>query len=285
MRGSARRFLLGGGAALLLVALAGCAGSGERIEFAAAPPLELVLSGTVAKPAGPGPFPAVVLFHGGCNLEREQHVSDAQHDLVRAGFLALAADSWTSRRMIGPGCPDGARGPQVSAAFADRLLDGYGAIAYLRGRPDVDASRIAVIGFSDGGRVALHLAAGVDRASAPLANAPLPRAAVGYYPSCFAPRGQGPATVARLQVPYLAHVAEREDWPGPVLCPQVFERLSRSGAPLQVFHYAGAYHDFNARHLRQMVRTPNGTVAYNSEADKLAWERTLAFLRDKLDVK
>lgn len=324
-------------AVLALPVLAGCVTSGQPVQFAAARPANVTLDGTFQLPEGAGPFPGVVLLHGGCNLDSETHVADYQRDLTRAGFATLAADSWRARGLRGPGCPPdasggsggGMRGPQVqpmqppmsrppgpaaadgrpmagpaapggpmpqrpgmapavsaeqAAAFAERFLDAYGAVAWLRGQPKVDPQRIAVIGFSDGGRVALHVAAGLGPTGVAYPDAPLPRAAVGYYPSCFGPTGNAAATLATLEVPYLAHVAGNEDWPGPVLCPAVFERLVRAGAPLTQFDYPGAHHDFNARKFTSPVRTPQGTLLYNAEADRLAWERTLAFLREKLAV-
>lgn len=280
-----------------LLVLAGCVTSGQSVQFPTARPGTVSLRGTLQLPEGAGPFPAVVLLHGGCNLESETHVTDYQNDLTGAGFVSLAADSWRARGLTGPGCPPGVAGgpsgnvqqrtgmpPQVSpeqaAAFAERFLDAYSAIAWLRSHPKVDPERIAVIGFSDGGRVALHVAAGLGPTGVAYPDAPLPRAAVGYYPSCFGPTGNAAATLTKLEVPYLAHVAGNEDWPGPVLCPAVFARLARGGAPLTRFDYPGAHHDFNARKFTSLMRTPQGTLLYNPQADRLAWERTLAFLQE-----
>lgn len=261
----------------VLLLAAGC-GVASQVKFPAAPPANVMLSGSLVKPDRPGRFPAVILVHGGGGLAYEPHVVSYQAQWRREGFVALVFESWASRglgpAMLGGVPPD---------AFAERILDGFGAVQYLRSLPEVDGDRIVVIGFSDGGRVGLHVAAGMDATGEPLPNVPLPRAVVGYYPSCFAGMGR-PAAMATLKVPYLAHVAELDDWPGPKVCPEVFERLLRAGAPLEVYRYPGAYHTFDDARLVPPRRGPQGTVGYDGRAAELAWERTLAFVRKHLKL-
>jgi len=177
--------------------------------------------------------------------------------------------------------------PEQQVAFRERVLNAYGAIAWLRSPPWVDPDQIGLVGFSDGGRVGLFVATGVGPTGVPYPDAPMPRAVIGYYSSCFdlAGAGAGPAKLTTLTVPYLAHVAGNDDWPGTQVCPEVFARLIRDGPPFTRFDYPGVSHDFNARQFKTEKRTPYGSLLYNAEADRLAWERSLAFLREKLGLK
>jgi len=347
------------------LAIAACVTGGQSVQLPTARPGQVMLTGFYNVPEGKGPFPAVELLHGGCNLKSETHVIDYQNDLAKVGIGSVAVDSWLSRGFFGPACSSGGvigpgqagmQGPQTGpiqgqptgpiqtspsrpvpqagatgpitgsmagpgrtadrimgppptdgtgrpdagstrrlpnvpamtpeqqAAFSERILDAYGAIEWLRSQPWVDPGRIALIGFSDGGRVGLYVTTGVGPTGAPYPDAPMPRAVVGYYPSCFglAGAGAGPAQLSTMKVPYLAHVAGNDDWPGTRVCPEVFARLAREGAPFMRFDYPGVSHDFNARQFSTEKRTAYGTLLYNAEADRLAWDRTLAFLREKL---
>jgi len=145
-----------------------------------------------------------------------------------------------------------------------RLFDAVGALRYLQTLPTVDRTRIPILGASDGGRVALELAAGF----AP--GAPLPRAVVVYYPA--SPR----SAVTTLQSPVLVHEAELDGWP--VQCRGFFTRLADAGAPPQVYHYR-ARHGFDNPSLSVLIRTPGGSLEYDAPSERAAWARTLDFLR------
>lgn len=108
------------------------------------------ISGTLAKPDGDGPFPAVVLLHtcGGV----QPHVRDDWPSyLTKSGYVTITVDSFGSRG-LGP-CPNFLHtadvGPKTNA-YREITRDAFGALEYLSTLPYVDSSRIAVIGFSLG---------------------------------------------------------------------------------------------------------------------------------------
>jgi carboxymethylenebutenolidase len=113
-----------------------------------------------AAPAGPGPFPTVLVHADAGHLAR--HMRGVIWDLASRGYLAAAADY---RRMV--------RGKYRRTLFAWRGdSDTTAALEVLRADPRVDRSRLAAMGFSQGGVFSLLMAA----------QAPDIRAVVAYYP-------------------------------------------------------------------------------------------------------
>ena len=146
----------------------------------------LQLKGFLWRPAGRGPFPAVVFNHGrsdtarryspqlGLTLERLAQVLGPV--FVRHGFVFL----FPFRRGEGPSADQGqfigdllqreeeAKGAearrhlQVVLTTTDHLQDALAALSFLKSRPYVDARRVAVAGHSFGGQLTL-LEASQDR--------------------------------------------------------------------------------------------------------------------------
>src|SRR2546428_3320363 len=113
-----------------------------------------------AAPAGPGPFPTVLVHPD--RGPRARHMRGVIWDLASQGYLAVAADY---HRMIG--------GRYRRSLFAWReISDVTAALEAVRSDPRVDGSRLAALGFSQGGVFSLLIAA----------QAPDIRAVVAYYP-------------------------------------------------------------------------------------------------------
>ena len=106
---------------------------------------EVTLAGRLFLPEGPGPHPAVVLLHGGGLQQLNEAPLFYAPLLARCGIAALVYDK------RGTGASGGAWG---EAVFDDFVDDAAAAVALLARRHDVDAGRIGLIGFSQGGRLA-----------------------------------------------------------------------------------------------------------------------------------
>ena len=108
----------------------------------------VVLAGTLRTPTRPGPFPAVLLL-GGSGPGQRGGTSPLMERLLADGIAVLEYD----KRGVG----------QSTGDFVDSLrnmeTDAAAAVRYLRSRSDMDTSRIALIGHSQGGAVAPALAA------------------------------------------------------------------------------------------------------------------------------
>ncbi|TWU62591.1 Acetyl esterase Axe7A precursor [Crateriforma conspicua] len=108
------------------------------------------------KPPGQGPFPAVVLLHGGlAKLKMEQLAAQARSGpahtrLLAAGFATVTA-TFHAR----------GRDPQTSKA----LIDCLAIIDHIKQRPDIDQKSVVLYGGSGGGSLALELAGEMDLAA------------------------------------------------------------------------------------------------------------------------
>ena len=146
----------------------------------------LQLKGFLWKPAGTGPFPAVVFNHGRSDSAHQyslqlgltlEHLAQVLGPVfVRHGFVFL----YPFRRGEGPSADQGqfigdllqreeaAKGVearqhlQVVLMTTDHLQDALAALSFLKGLPYVDARRVAVAGHSFGGQLTL-LEASHDR--------------------------------------------------------------------------------------------------------------------------
>ena len=126
-----------------------------------------VLAGTLSKPVKPGAMrlPAVVLVGGSTSTDRDElafgipifgQLADAIAD---AGFIVLRYD----KRAVGM-----SGGRDEAATIADYADDARAAVKFLSERKDIDTKRIAMVGYGEGGIVAM-LAAARDKRIAALA--------------------------------------------------------------------------------------------------------------------
>jgi dienelactone hydrolase len=152
----------------------------DRPQVVAIRARDATLRAHLWRPAGKGPFPAVLINHGsGRTREQLQQLGPYEQQsetlgpvFARHGYLCL----FLFRRGVGPSTDQGesaidamnreaaAHGQAGRDSIQLQLLehreldDAAAALAYLRALPDVDASRIALIGHSFGGSLTLLLA-------------------------------------------------------------------------------------------------------------------------------
>lgn len=114
------------------------------------------LAGTFTIPQGTGPFPAVLLISGSGQQNRDEELYGhkpflvlADH-LTRHGFAVLRYDD----RGVGQ-----SKGPVVEATTADFAIDAEAGFDWLRQRPEIDARAVGLIGHSEGGSIAIMIAA------------------------------------------------------------------------------------------------------------------------------
>lgn len=111
-----------------------------------------ILRGYLATPDEPGPHPAVLLIHEWWGLnEMIPVMADA---LAREGYVVLAADAY--RGKVTAAVPR-ALYLRLSTPTEQIRSDLDDALAYLMSREEVDASRIASMGFCFGGGESLQL--------------------------------------------------------------------------------------------------------------------------------
>ena len=115
-------------AVVVATLLAGCAALTGRqtVRFPnVTPGAPVAIEATLIRPAGPGPFPAVVQLHGCAGVEA-QSLRWARW-LADRGYVALVLDSFGPRGIEGD-CRSGPDDPPITARFDDA----FGALRYLQ---------------------------------------------------------------------------------------------------------------------------------------------------------
>ncbi len=208
-------------------------------------------------PPGRGPFPAVIYLHG-CNGVTADIPAWAVR-LNNWGYAALMPDSMTPRG-IASVC-DPAEQPKITAW--DRVGDVGAAAAWLRTRPEIDPTRIAVLGASHGGATA------AVATLQPYAGYGL-RAAIDYYGPCL-------DVSLRGQVPLLALAGEADDWGDPAKWCRMYGQVPRPEQVFELHTYPGVYHAFDAVGLPRTVMLGH-TLGYDQAAADDSFARVHAFL-------
>ena len=177
--------------------------------------------------------PTVVLVHGsGGVTPREDRWAD---ELRRAGAATFVLDSFTGR-----GIAFTAEDQSQLSSLA-MIGDAYRALELLATHPRIDSARIAVMGFSKGGFVALYSAVKrFQRLHGP-AGAQFAQH-IAFYPPCLI-RYIGDDAVTDRPIRLFHGTAD--DLAPIEPCRAYVERLRRAGADAQLAEYAGAHHGFD----------------------------------------
>lgn len=117
---------------------------------------QIMLTGTITKPKGPGPFPSVVLVSGSGPQNRNGEIFGHQPFWVIADYLT--SNGILVFRYDERGVGD-SEGDFAKATSYDLKEDAANAVAHLRKFPFVDQSQVGIIGHSEGGMIGWMLAA------------------------------------------------------------------------------------------------------------------------------
>jgi dienelactone hydrolase len=192
------------------------------------------------RPAGDGPFRAVVALHGCAGLAgRSAPIAGRYRDwgerLVAAGFVVLFPDSFGSR-----GLPSqcGVRTRSVRTA-RERVADAMAARRWLQSQKWVVADRVSLLGWQNGGGAALWTVR--RRARTGAEGGPDFRSAVALYPGCRTLR----QSEWSARVPTLVLVGAADDWAPASACQQMVASARGRSAQTQIVVYPGAYAEFD----------------------------------------
>jgi dienelactone hydrolase len=206
------------------------------------------IGGELRLPAGPSRVPAVVLVHGsggvGANVDRWAQV------LNEIDVAALLLDCFTGRG-IAQTITD-----QSQLASLAMIMDSYRALDLLSTHARIDASRIAVMGFSKGGFAALY--ASLDRFRRMHGPVGVEFAAyIPFYPSCSTTFLDDEQVSDR---PIRVFHGSADDYVSVEPCRSYVERLRGAGKDVQLTEYAGARHAFDNPLYTKPLSLPDAVI-------------------------
>lgn len=187
----------------------------------------IALRGVLFKPTI-HPRGAIVLVHGssGWTDHREGHYARA---FSASGYAVLAIDSF------GPRGIGGTVENQSLITSTQMTIDAFAARRYLYNN-GFDPAKIALMGFSKGGQVALLAA---DKTFVPVERERF-SLSIAFYPSCNnRPREPKPASLVFMAL------GEKDDYTGVKPCQLLAEDFARAGGSIQVKVYENSTHGFD----------------------------------------
>jgi carboxymethylenebutenolidase len=206
-----------------------------------------------ARPKEEGKRPGVIVIHEIWGLH--PHIEDVARRVALEGFLAIAPDALSP---VGgtPPDKDQARSLMQKLDPEKNTKNYVAAVEYLKTHPQ-STGKVGCMGFCWGGAVTNQVAV----------HSPSLTAAVPFYGS-----QPSQADVPRIKASMLIHYAGDDERIN-VGIPAFEAALQGASVDYQMFTYEGAAHAFfnDANPSR-----------FHEEAARLAWERTVAFLKEKL---
>jgi carboxymethylenebutenolidase len=205
-----------------------------------------------ARPKGDKKLPGVIVIHENRGLN--PHTEDVARRVALEGFLVIAPNALSP---LG-GTPEDTNEARALMRKLDResnLKNYLAAVKYLKTHPQ-STGKVGCTGFCWGGGVTNQVAV----------NSPDLKAAVPFY-------GRQPASedVPKIKASLLLHYAGLDERINKGI-PEFEAALKEASVEYKIFMYEGAGHAFF-----------NDTSSrYHEEAAKLAWERTIAFFKQKL---
>ena len=211
------------------------------------------LEAYLARPAGAGPFPAVVIIHEIYGLN--QNIRDIAQRFADEGYAALAVDLFAGRNRLV--CMFRFMGGMLTNSLNHQgIKDLKAALTFLAQQPGVDAQRLGAIGFCMGGGFAIGWACSDDRL----------KVIAPFYGTT--PR---PLEAVRRACPVVGSYPEKD------FTAAMARKLDAVLESYHIEHDIKVYPD--AKHSFFNDQRP---ANYNAAAAADAWQRTLAFFKDRL---
>ena len=242
--------------------------SGTVVEFENPLARPQPLQGYLRQTNSPNPSPAVVLLHG-CNGDWRRLDERWGKKIASWGYVTLTVDSFG---------PRGITNTCNSGAPVDLVFDAYRALNFLVREPFVDPARVAALGFSQGGWLALT---SVEHGAVEQISPNKFRSAIAFYPPCLGFKGN-------MTVPTLILIGERDDWTPAAECRNMVDgrddwgisRQKGEGAPIRLVVYPDAYHAFDAPNLQTSVQFFGHRLEFNQPAT----DRSIDAVKEFLDA-
>lgn len=196
-----------------------------------------------ASASAAAPVPAVIFLHGAGGISQARELTYARQ-LAARGVAALAIDVFGARR-------------ERASRFIDRIMeiteamylaDAYAGLAMLAERSDIDAGRVALIGFSYGAMAATY-AAYRQVADSYAPAGPRFAAHVAFYGPCIAQFRDSTTTGAPLLMLY----GERDAIVDPERCARTAGELEDGGSTVRITAFPNGAHQWDGRTGERMI--------------------------------
>ena len=209
----------------------------------------------LARPKEEEKRPAVIVIHENRGLT--PHIQDVARRMALEGFLTLAPDALSP---LGGTPEDPGKVPVLFGKLDNEATakNFVAAVQYLKTHP-LSTGKVGCTGFCWGGGMTNQVAV----------RSPDLMAAVPYY-------GSQPAAadVPKIKAALLLHYAGNDERINRGI-PAFEEALKKAKIEYKIYIYEGAGHAFN---------NDTNPDRYNKEAAELAWKRTIAFFKEKLQT-
>jgi carboxymethylenebutenolidase len=205
-------------------------------------------------PSGKGP--GVLVLHAWWGLN--DTIKAFCTRLAESGFVAFAPDLYHGKVADTIAAAE-ALGSALDKNFEQASTEIAAAAAFLNERAEPSGQGLAVIAFSLGVYYAMDLS---------ITAPDLIRAVVIFY-------GTGEGDFSRSKAAYLGHFAEEDEFEPQSNVDELEKTLRDAGRPVTFYRYSDTGHWFFE---------PDVSQAFNSAAASLAWDRTLAFLKNTFEL-
>lgn len=217
----------------------------------------------LAQPEGPGPFPAIVV------VQNQDGVRSFTQEMTRrvaeAGYVGVAPQLY--HREGEPNTPEETAYLKQFRRDIHVIDDIHATVNFLRDRANVDTSRLGIVGFCMGGRVAFLMAA-----ASKSFKAAVDFYGGGVYTQWGNDRPAPSALAAEVYCPIQGHFGELDKNPPPDEMRTLDAELTRLRKEHEFFFYADAPHAFNS----------SSSKGYKPDHDKTSWARTLNYFNKHL---
>ena len=225
------------------------------------------MTGFLARPAGDGPFPGVLVVHEWWG--HNDYARTRAEQLAREGFAAFALDMYGSGQV--------ADHPSEAGEFAGRIRENRelmlgrfeAAHDWLRNHEGVADRPLAAIGYCFGGTVVLEAA----RAGADLAL-------VASFHGALAT--EHPAQPDTVKAEILVFNGAADPMVPPEQVAGFREEMDAAGARYTLVDFAGVVHSFTNPEADTIAERFDMPVGYDTRADHDSWRHLMAVLQDRL---
>jgi dienelactone hydrolase len=226
---------------------------------------DLNLTGYFAAPDGGGGRPGVLVCHQGGGLT--EHTRERARMLAELGYAAFALDMYgkvaTRVEEAMPLMLPLVQNPEEMRKRAQAGLD------ILKAQPEVDATRLAAIGYCFGGALVLELARFARELSC----------VVAFHPGMAPPVPLPDSDDRKIECKVMVCAGADDPFVPPTAREKFAELMKAAGADWQLLVYGGAGHSFTDRSV-DALNLPG--FKYHLPTDKRSWAAMRALFEETL---